>query len=309
MKKLLLLFILSLLVVACGTAEDEDTSEPGNGQGDEVITDPVPEPDESDDPEEQAPEYEPIMREGTLIPIINVVMIEEQGQDYLTVTLEHTEEELSQEEQLMRALVASDQTGYQSFQELLEVTVEDSIATLVFSEEHMLASLASTESLHLNQMLTRLGAWYGIDELVFYVHDEPGIDYGQMGNIESLPLEIEHNRGYARLTESEADTDQAVYVPFYQLDQTITAESEFEDVIEAMTENQTDLFISAIPTDITIEDVSVEGEEAEISYRANNLASIEDFYQLIEGVVRDYEYRSIHLVNEAELTITTITIR
>lgn len=306
MKRIIGLFvIITLFIVGCSANQDDQVT-PENDidhqEDDEQTTEDDPDQDAASD--ESA--YEEVTLERSILPIVNVQIIDDE--QIVTLRLEQFDHTMSEAEQFMQALAESDQTGYKTFQEhLLDVSIEGSTATLVFSEDHMLPSLASTESLHLEKTLNQLGTLFDIDELVFYVNDERGISYGQMGEIETLPLEHKPYRGYAKLVEAETDSEEPVYVPSYQLNLGLSEESSFEETLMAMTDpsHESRLFATAIPSTISIEAVIVEGDEVQVSYQGE---ASDAFDQLIQQVAQDYDYTTLNLINETEQTITVLPI-
>ncbi len=304
----------TLLLMACGSTDDTteapDDSDVNKQEEDSTEQEEQEESEAPESEEETEPEFVEITLEGSLIPVVNWVWLD--NQDIMTFAVERAEQELTKEERLKESLIQSDFTNHQSFHELLEVSIDDSTATLVFSQNQMFMSLASTEQLLLDEMLYQLTALFGVDTLVFYVEDQRGLDYGQTGRIETMSMEAESNRGYYLLVDEEAqgEREHALYVPRYQSDDRMTTESDFSETIEEMQQlnDQPDKYQPAIPEAVNVIDVKEEEGIVEIRFEAEDSVNLEDFYNIIELTALDFELETLQLVNELTYEIIAIDI-
>lgn len=183
MKKLLaLLLIVLLTVVACNTSEEPTDSDTPPDTDTEQPSDEEPEDDtdrEPDDDSEADDDYQAVSYE-TIFPVVTHVF--DENDEMMFIQMETSPEGLEPHDALM-------------------VEIEGSVATLHFDGPQPFVSLASAEHMMLDQMFYQLGAFYNIDTFTFIVDGEAGIDYGQVGFIETLPVEDMAVTGVIQVTD------------------------------------------------------------------------------------------------------------
>ncbi|RKL65115.1 hypothetical protein CR203_22465 [Salipaludibacillus neizhouensis] len=150
---------------------------------------------------ESIQEEEPVQIED-LTPsefIAQIIPVEESDFPDGIAVLHPTEiDHTSTEELLATSLKASDPTIRSEMENITEVSLDEQLQDSVhlnFQEDHNLESLTSSEHQGLGLIFQELFTIYGIDEVELSVEGEPGIMFGQQGEVESLPIDL-FNRGY-----------------------------------------------------------------------------------------------------------------
>ncbi|MCK0471747.1 hypothetical protein [Halalkalibacter sp. APA_J-10(15)] len=289
MKKILIYcsFVMLLILIACqqeGLDENEER--------------PI-ENEESDEPEEDEILEERIAEEFVLYT--DFELVDETEMAVMTLQLEQLESPRDMNMRFMDSLVASDFTSNQVLAELLEVTIEDgSQVTLVFSENEQLMSMASTEQLMFDEMLMEISHFYGIDELKFYVEDSPGITYGQMGEVETMTVNREENRGYYAVSNSDS------YVSGRHIGQSMT--NTFEQTVEQMKEaDDGEYYYSMIPNDLEMTEIVENQTEIEITFETDVIDLTAFKHGLVLTAI-DFGVDELRLVNDSQRTKTIIEL-
>src|SRR5690625_979485 len=248
MKKtyfLLLAISLLFLLMSCaqnGTEEEPD--ETGNETGTEE-TDPVGNEDEEDSLSDPADEQETTSEETneeeqniTEETIDRSVMIQghrdfEVDGELLTYSIQRLDEQLPLEDVLMESLKLSEETN--KLETLETIAIDGTTASLHFTEDHELPSMASAEEWYLTETLFNISSLYGIETLEFYTGDVPGVEFGQTGKMETLEIEAPDNRGYYMYGEIDEET---TYISGAAVQEEMTNESgdlmTFDETIEKM---------------------------------------------------------------------------
>lgn len=189
MRKLWLICALILFVLVACQSIDE-TEDPTSDQIlDESLEETEKDAPKDEETSENDVNNEPLYTEvhyDTLIPVTTYVFSDDD--EMLLVSLLTREEVLDRETALMMSLIESDQTTNRAFSQLEGIEIAGTEATLEFSGPQPFVSLASTEHMIVDDMFRQLGALYNITAFNFIVDGESGVDYGQVGFIETLPV-------------------------------------------------------------------------------------------------------------------------
>lgn len=198
MRKLgIVCLMLLITLVACNTTEDTD--EPvTDTRPDEVIEEPEDDGEMDEDDSGDDPLYTEVSYD-TVIPVVTYVFSD--NDEMMLIALMTKEEALDNESALMISLIESDQTTTNAFSQLEAVEISGGEATLKFTGPQPFVSLASTEHMILDDMFHQLGTLYNITTFNFTVDGESGIDYGQVGFIESLPVQSLDVTGVVQVTD------------------------------------------------------------------------------------------------------------
>lgn len=263
MKRILWLLFISLFIIgAC--SQDDSNGEPATSdeetedqQGDE-------EPSETDE-DEGTDEEEPAV--DTTEVDVNELLVVSYGfsdnDEFLRYELMPVEGELTEEERLLETLRLSDPTVSQSFQYLESVTIEAGTATLQFEVSDPFLSLASTEHLLLDQMLHQVARHYQIEQYVLMEGETRGLDYGQVGFVEEIDVELEPYAGVFLMTD-EALIDDVEMPVFRMISGFVETEDNqsFDEAVMFSADQVAPTGYASILKGMTLQDVSVSNEEA-----------------------------------------------
>lgn len=263
MKRILWLLFISLFIIgAC--SQDDSNGEPATSdeetedqQGDE-------EPSETDE-DEGTDEEEPAV--DTTEVDVNELLVVSYGfsdnDEFLRYELMPVEGELTEEERLLETLRLSDPTVSQSFQYLESVTIEAGTATLQFEVSDPFLSLASTEHLLLDQMLHQVARHYQIEQYVLMEGETRGLDYGQVGFVEEIDVELEPYAGVFLMTD-EALIDDVEMPVFRMISGFVETEDNqsFDEAVMFSADQVAPTGYASILNGMTLQDVSVSDEEA-----------------------------------------------
>lgn len=298
-------------------AKDTDFS-PDNSQqendGQNDVNEGAEESNSNQDDENDDTSYsKETLEEGHFIITGEFISLNDEDLGELAIQMERTESESSREDRLLRSLQESDFTGHNVFSDLTEIRMpDDTTAELVFTEDNQLMSLASAEQNRLDDLLFTLSSLHGVETLNFYTEDEPGATYGQTGEIESLTVEAEENRGYYR-----ASSEEAVYLSGNRTEEEIRIDEgdlfTFEETVEAMTSasEKASAYESVFPEGVELLDVSVDGDEAEVVYKTSGENEDGFSEEVTENALwlsaLEADLDTLHVVNETEMRRTTFT--
>ncbi|SDC22658.1 Uncharacterized conserved protein YgiM, contains N-terminal SH3 domain, DUF1202 family [Pelagirhabdus alkalitolerans] len=315
MIKLMMISIVSmLLLIGCGTTETEEPqveeeSEPPVEETEES-TDDLEDEDTDTSEEDEAEIYQEENYTQSIVPIVEWLWYDQD--DLLAFRLHVTEDDLTTEERMKQSFIESDVTIQESFDELVDVTIDDDTATLTFTDEHELASLASTEQMHLTETLEVISSLYKITELNFYVDDQAGIDYGQTGQVESMSIETDSNRGYYLVTDEELleGSETRTYLPSFKLDSEIDSNADLYETITAMSEVPDASFDldSAIPSEVMIQEVETEGERVEVYYEISDETKRDDLIETLALTLMDFAFNELHLIDDSNQLTTIVNL-
>jgi major membrane immunogen (membrane-anchored lipoprotein) len=317
MKRTYLLIAISLLflLMACGqndTGEETDEAENGTQTEDEVSDENGEEEETESEPnedQETASENEDISEEEQTVTeetidgsfIVYGHRDYEGNEELLTFSFQRSDQQLSLEERLMDSLVESAETD--KLDALDRITIEGSTASLYFTENEQLLSMASTEQLYFTEMLYEISSLYGIETLEFYVGDEPGVDFGQTGTVETMEVEAPDNRGFYVYGEVDEET---TYISGVAAEEEMSNESgelmNFAETVEKMQSVQGDAsYHSGISEGIDIVDVTVNDMIAEVHYNtADSQANLENFEHVLQLAALDFDFEHLQLNNQEE---------
>lgn len=234
----------------------------------------------------------------------------------LTLDFNRTKENGSLEENMKNSLVESDMTSQNVLSELENVTIENGTeATLVFSPGEMMASMSSTEQTQFSKMLTQISFLYGVEQLYFYVGDEPGISIGQSGDIESMEVDANENRGYYLFPTEETDDPEYHYVTGATAGEEVYDENgellDLAETLVAMRSVTADNVARqpSINETVEIHHATIDENQAEVSYSIDQKAEwTEEEQNQLENVLQltalDFKVDELHLINQNEETLT-----
>ena len=308
MKKLLALLVIALLtVVACNTSEEPTDSDTPPDTDTEQPSDEEPEDDtdrEPDDDSEADDDYQAVSYE-TIFPVVTHVF--DENDEMMFIQMETSPEGLEPHDALMMSLQMSDQTTSEAFSQLQMVEIEESEATLHFDGPQPFVSLASAEHMMLDQMFYQLGAFYNIDTFTFIVDGEAGIDYGQVGFIETLPVEDMAVTGVIQVTDEallEGYTPP-VYRPIREM-VPLQLESFEETLNKTATFEAPDGF-KQIFNGISVTDVNESGTQVTIRVTGET----EDDRVVMEALAimaTEFDFDTLTVINESMMTRTNVTL-
>jgi hypothetical protein len=310
-----LLFALSLLffLIACGqneADEESETMENGTGTEEDAAQEDAEEDeagqeanDSQSEASEEVNEADPGLTEETVdgSMIINGYRDYEENEELITFSFHRSNQQLSLEERLFDSLKESVETD--KLEELDRITVDGTTASLYFSENERLQSMASTEQLYFTDMLYAISSLYGIETLDFYVDENLGIEFGQTGTVESMEVETPQNRGFYVYGDIDGTR---TYISGIFAEEIITDEAgdlmDFPETVNKMRTVQDQAFYQpGINEGIEIIDVSVQDARAEVHYNAVNAeADIADFENVLQLAALDFDFQELHLINQEE---------
>lgn len=304
MKKIYLFLTamsFSFLFVACGqddesengTETDDDTQEEAieddtNGESGEAAEDPADEPEESTVTEETI--------DGSFTVYGHRDFAE--NEELLTFSFHRSDQQLSLEERLLDSLVESTETD--KLDELDSITVEENTASLYFTENEQLLSMASAEQIYLTETLHEISALYGIETIEFYSGDDLGIEFGQSGTVETMEVEVPDNRGYYVYGDIDGET---TYISGVAAGEEVTNENgelmTFAETVEKMQSVQEHASYQAgISEAIEIVDVTVNDRIAEVHYNVAGELNLEDFERVLQLTALDFDFEHLELTNQ-----------
>lgn len=300
-----------LFLTACGQGEESIEQENTEQEKDVV--------EKAEDSSEEEPTFiEEKVADGFVVHI-DWQVIEDNQDGVLSLSFSRLATVSTYEDQLMTSLVESDSTSNQVLSELKEISIEDeTVAILVFSEDEMLTSMASSEHKYFTEMLFMISSIYGIEELRFQVEDEPGIVFGQIGTLETLAVEKIGNRGYYLITADQQEDATPYYVSGKSAGEPIGYDDNaYYDFVETLEKMQTvdedaAFYQTAIPASINIENAVVVGNQAEVTIKHEEALGVADLLQF-ENVVQlaalDFQIEELRIVNESEQIIKIFSLR
>ncbi|MFA1820353.1 hypothetical protein ACDX78_09230 [Virgibacillus oceani] len=309
---LLITIGLLFLLIACGQNETEEEPEANENEteteeteveNDEEETSESEPADEQETASEEPNEEEQSITEET---IDRSVMIQghrdfEVDEALLTFSIHRLDEQLPLEEVFMEALKVSEETD--KLEALESITIDGTVASLHFTENHELQSMASAEELYLTETLYDISSLYGIETLAFYTGEAKGIEFGQTGTMETMEVEAPENRGFYVYGEIDGET---TYISGVAAQEEMTNESgeqmTFAETIEKMQTVRDDApYQSGIGETIDIVDVTVNDAVAEVHYNvADSQANMADFENVLQLAALDFEIEALHLNNQEE---------
>ncbi len=328
--RLLVGLFMLFLFTACSSADDTGNTEThsehetlaSSEHGSEVGKQKESELETNDQSTEETTDDEPTYQEETMPTDYlfhgEYISSENNTPGILTLDFTRIEENGSLEEDMKKSLVESDETSQNVLSELEDVTIENGTeATFTFSPDETMASMSSTEQEHFSEMLSQISFLYGIKQLHFYVEDEAGVSIGQSGDIETLEVEANENRGYYLFPTDDSENPEYNYITAATAGEEITDENgdlfDLAATIEAMRMVNTDNVARepSIDERVEIHSAKVEGKQAEVSYSIaddqeewteEDQEQLEDVLQL---TALDFEVDALQLTNEDEKTLTT----
>ncbi|MDV2581318.1 hypothetical protein [Alkalibacillus haloalkaliphilus] len=316
MRKLLFLIgslILLVGLIACSDGSEnvveedlEDDIEQGSDDYDESE-----EVEESNDDEKNE---EDVYTEETIDSpyyITGRIVMLGENSEALGFHFQRQDADQSREERFFQSLQESDFTSIDVLADLNDVRMGDnSTIELIFNEDHKLRGLASAEQILLTEMLHELGYLYGFSTINFYVEDEQGVIYGQYGELETMEIEREANRGYYVFEDAVEEPPEPLFLNARTVEEEIQGETlfNFEETIEEISYlNQgAEGYRSAIGDSVRVTDVSVVDSHATVVFdHEENGESIEKFETVLQLTALDFQLESIQLINQQEQTDKT----
>jgi hypothetical protein len=314
--KFLYAFLLSILLIACNpaTETDEDSVNDQSDPQEEVST-PDTTPDDTEEPEE--PTYSEEQRPpGYTIDAQNVYFGD--GSNILTLNINRSETEATLGENLRESLAQSDVTSQNVLSSLQEVTIENETeASFNFSADNQMTSMASSEQTQLSEIVSQITAMYGIETIHLFVENEPGVSWGQSGEIETIEVAANENRGYYPFPVEDEGIIR--YITGAGAGENIHGENDellgFSETLEKMrTISGENVDRQAGISDaVFINNSAINDNQAEVSYSINEENSEwteEDqkhFENILQLTALDFQVEELHLINEDENTITIFT--
>lgn len=317
---LIIVGMLSLLM-ACGQTEtDEELEETENGTDteetaveeepeDEASENENTETEEAESEEEQpsasedANEEEAVMTEEIIDGSYEVYGHRDfdADEELIVFSFQRSEQQLPLEDRFMASLKESVETD--KLEELERISAEGTAASLYFTENEQLQSMASAEQLYFTDMLYDISSLYGIDTLHFYVGDEPGIDFGQTGRIETLEVEAPKSRGFYVYGDIDGTR---TYISGVAAEEVMTNDDgDLMDFVETVNKMQSvqdsAAYHSGISEGIEIIDVSVHDALAEVHYNSPDAQTdISDFENVLQLAALDFHMQELHLINQEQ---------
>ncbi|PYZ92096.1 hypothetical protein CR194_18060 [Salipaludibacillus keqinensis] len=227
--------------------------------------------------------------------------------EYVLIQVQESLDEKPMEEVLFTSIVESDPTSGQYLGDIQEVRVEGKEVILDFLEGHGLESLSSTESRILQDVFLELFPIYGFEKVTFMVEGEPGMMFGQEGEVETITLS-ELNRGY--YVTSSSDNEEHYLVSARLAGEETRDESgtplTFAQTVMRMTSPDVEAgwYESAIPSTVMITNVQIPGDTAEVYYtnsEDDGLVDEEKWFLFIEALkltAEPFTLDSMQIINE-----------
>ncbi|WP_416148561.1 hypothetical protein ACM26V_20100 [Salipaludibacillus sp. HK11] len=239
---------------------------------------------------------------------IHTVEHDEDSTDYTIIETKEISEDVSKEEALLTSLQESDPTSGQYLSDLEQVTIAGEVVVLHFASKNSLQSLTGAEHDALRSVFEELLSLYGFTELGFEGEGEgeAGIAYGQMGdNVESLPLDS-FNRGYYLVNEEGAPYLISARMTGEEMANSDSGEPlNFAETVDKMTSpnDNVEWYESAIPRSISISEVRIPGNAAEIYYTMSNGELVDEermqvFFHALKLTANAFTLDSLHIINE-----------
>lgn len=322
MVKTLNLIVTVLLITGCSMNADEESANQNEPAETET---PAEQPEETTEPAEDTEEkkeqetFTDEVIDGDYKVSGHFVNLDGQEMPVMGFSFDRADEEETRETRLMESLIESDVSINQILSKLQEVRiVEATEAELVFTDDEQFTSLASTEQLNLTSMIEEISRFYGISELHFYIGDEPGIMYGQTGELDGMTIEAAQNRGYFLPTGEAADNGEIIFISGSALEKNMKDEEgelfDFAATVEEMAASRDDAssYESAVPQAIEIQDIQTEAKEAEVVFEMDNNQSnseqaAKQFETALQLTALDFDLAALHLVNKSDMTRKTFT--
>lgn len=310
------------LISACAMDTNDESAnqaQPEETESSAEPTEEATEPTEKTTEEEEQETYSEEVIEGSYAVVGHTVNLDGQNMPVRGFSFNRTDKEEPREIRLMEALIESDVSIQKIFTKLQEVRiVEETEAELIFTDDEQFTSLASAEQQNLTGMIEEVSHFFGISELRFYIGDEPGIMYGQTGELDGMTIEAAENRGYYLPTGEAADSNETIFVSGSALEKNMKDENgelfDFAATVEEMTSSKEDAsaYESAIPETIEIQDIQIEGEEAEVVFemdvdQPDREQMVEQFETVLQLTALDVGLTSLHIIDESDLTKKTYT--
>ncbi|MGJ9382743.1 hypothetical protein [Salipaludibacillus sp. CF4.18] len=241
--------------------------------------------------------------------IAKIIPVEESDFSDEIAVLHPTEiDHTSTEELLATSLKASDPTIRSEMENITEVSLDEQLQDSVhlnFQEDHNLESLTSSEHQGLGLIFQELFTIYGIDEVELSVEGEPGIMFGQQGEVESLQIDL-FNRGYysyekdgevylvsARIVGEQMRSDSGNALTYRETVERMAAmpdehfyTSPVPDFVEVVNFRFDDKFVEVI--------YETEGPETEES----QLDEMSTFYDSLILTAEPFSLDTLHITNE-----------
>ncbi|MCE7794125.1 hypothetical protein K8O68_17180 [Salipaludibacillus sp. CUR1] len=238
------------------------------------------------------------------VATIYTVENEDSVSEYVVLEESVLNSEVGIEESVKHSLQESDFTSGQYMDNLTDISAENDTVVLNFADESSLESLTSSESQFLNDLFQELLALYGFNQVSFEAEGEPGIIYGQHGEVETIPVSS-HNRGYY-LIDGEED--------FYLISGIAAGEQiednesgnplTFEQTVEKMktTSEDADWYDSAIPQEVEITSVRIPGDTARVSYILEDEEvsdeKLDAFFEALKLSAAPFTLDTLEIINE-----------
>ncbi|GEN44379.1 hypothetical protein [Alkalibacillus haloalkaliphilus] len=314
-----LLFLIGSLILLVGLIACSDNSEDANeenGLGDDIEQDSEDNDqseeveDSNDDQENEEDVYTEETIDSPYYITGRIVMLGENS-EALGFHFQRQDADQSREERLLQSLQESDFTSIDVLADLEDVRlVDDSTIDLIFNEDHKLRILTSAEQYFLTEMLHEFSDLYGFSTINFYVEDDQGVIYGQYGDLETMEVELEENRGYYVYEDPVEQPPEPLFLNAQTVGEEVKDETlfNFEETIEAISYSNQDAegYRSAIGESIQIIEVSVEDRHATVVLdHEENRESIEELEVVLQLTALDFQLESIQLIDEQEQTDKT----
>lgn len=308
MKRTYLLIAVSLLffLIACGqngNEPEESEEESADETAEEGETQESETNEEQSSPSEEANEKEQHIKEEILDSgfIVYGHRDFERSEELLAFSFQRSDQQLPLEERLLDSLKESAETD--KLAELEQIAVDGTAASLYFTENEQLQSMASAEQLYFTDMLHAISSLYGIETLEFYTGNEPGIEFGQTGTVERLDVEAPENRGFYVYGDIDG---MRTYISGVSAEEIMTDEAgdlmDFPETVNKMkTVKDNSSYQPGIGAGIEIIDVTVNDAAAEVHYNlAEDQADITDFENVLQLTALDFGFQELHLINQEE---------
>lgn len=315
--------LLSTLLIACSPnneiAEDS-VNEQNEGQEEVNESETIPD-DSEEEPEEdemEGPAYTEEQRpSGYTIDAQNVYFGDGDGIPTLDINRSETEGSLG--ENMRESLVQSDLTSQSVLSSLQEVTIENETeASFNFSADEQMSSMASSEQVQFSEMVSQISSLYGIETIHLFVENEPGVSWGQSGEIETIEVDANENRGYYLFPVEDEGTTR--YVTGASAGENIHDENgELLGFSETLEEISTVAVENVdrqpgISEAIILHDSTIDDTQAEVSYSINEEETLEwteenqnHFENILQLTAMDFQVEELHLIDEDENTVTIFT--
>ncbi|GEN56338.1 hypothetical protein GCM10012290_08340 [Halolactibacillus alkaliphilus] len=299
--------MLLITLVACNTTEDTDDPATDT-RPDEAIEEPEDGGSMDEETGEDSSNDDPLYTEvsyDTVIPVVTYVFSDDD--EMMLIALMTKEEVLDNESALMISLTESDQTTTNAFSQLDAVEISGGEATLKFTGPQPFVSLASTEHMILDHMFKQLGALYNIATFNFVVDGESGIDYGQVGFIESLPVESLDVTGVVQVTDEALleGLDGPIFRPMRDM---VTLQlATFKAAVEKTVNFKGPQGYRNVFEGIEIIDIQEDGSTVDVLIKGE-VAEEEALFHALAIMAAPFDFETVNVIDEVAMTKTMIAL-